>query len=78
MAPNLLARGADPAALDMVVVDVLDDNLVAPNLEGALVVPEVAVAPPALPARREEDVTVLGPEAGLATPIPGTPVVVGF
>jgi hypothetical protein len=62
----------------MVVVDVLEANRVAPNREGALVVPEVVEAPPVAPARREEEVTVLGPAAGLATPIPGTPEVVGF
>ena len=74
LAPSLEARGA-PGLLVVLVVEVarLEDNLVAPNREGALVVVvPVEAEPEVAPARREEEVTVLGPvEGGLAAPIPG-------
>jgi hypothetical protein len=78
LAPNLDARRPDDAPpAGALVVEVLEDIRVAPSREGAFVAPPVVVDPP-VPALNEEDVTVRGPVAGRAAPIPGSPAAVGF
>jgi hypothetical protein len=78
LAPNLDARSPDEAPpAGALVVEVLEDIRVAPSREGAFAAPPAVVAP-LVPALNEDDVTVLGPVAGRAAPIPGGPVAVGF
>ena len=78
LAPNFDARRPDDAPpAGALVVEVLEDIRVAPSREGAFVAPPVVVDPP-VPALNEDDVTVRGPVAGRAAPIPGSPAAVGF